>query len=488
MIVLGWGEKLVGLRAAFLASILLLLSIGFVVVGRYVVMDAGFTCCVVGMSLALILAEGTAWRWSRARAVERADQESAAYFWLVAAGVFAGIGVLFKGPAIFVLALPPVIAAYALEGRLNFFWHFRVLFCLVPCLMIGAPWYVAMAWFDPAFLGDFLWRQNLMRFSKAFDHEAPWWFYLPVTLIMMFPASYLLPALGKYLLSSDSWTRGRRTSGQGFLVLMGGWVILFFSCSESKLVTYMLPAIPLIALLIGAMLDETVFGKAPATAIEAKAEIARPSVRSMIRQVPLHNLPFLSPLGFVFISVSTVLALNLLWDCPLPGPPVLLAVGWVVLFVIALIPWRYASKVGLNWICLGITGLGMILTLQHVLIPNLAQMRSLNQALVRLSRQDVFRSAPVVFFERHPYAAELEMSNREIKYFETDEAIEFRDFIADHPLALIVASDTNIKRYCNTLARQVELVRSEESKYIYLCKPRTQTAVQVKEASPIRQR
>src|SRR5262249_23455182 len=48
----------------------------------------------------------------------------------------------------------------------------------------------------------------------------------------------------------------------GFLLLWAAWCVLFFSLSRGKLPLYVLPALPALALLVGAYLDLVIFGNA----------------------------------------------------------------------------------------------------------------------------------------------------------------------------------------------------------------------------------
>jgi hypothetical protein len=61
---------------------------------------------------------------------------------------------------------------------------------------------------------------------------------------------FVVPLL-RFLLSADPELSARRCPELGFVLLVGGWCVLFFSLSGCKLPTYILPAFPWLALAMG---------------------------------------------------------------------------------------------------------------------------------------------------------------------------------------------------------------------------------------------
>ncbi len=83
------------------------------------------------------------------------------------------------------------------------------------------------------------------------------WFYVPLLLIGIFPATLLLPLALRWLLSSDDAAACERSPALGYLLLAGGWCVFFFSMAGSKLPTYILPALPPWCLAFGVFLART---------------------------------------------------------------------------------------------------------------------------------------------------------------------------------------------------------------------------------------
>src|SRR5262249_27660980 len=116
---------------------------------------------------------------------------------------------------------------------------------------VACPWYVAICLRRPAFASYFLWEHNVVRFLAPFDHLRPIWFYGPILLAGLLPATLLAIPFVRFLLSGEAPAARRRCPELGFTLLAGGWCVLFFSLSGCKLPTYILPAFPPLALALG---------------------------------------------------------------------------------------------------------------------------------------------------------------------------------------------------------------------------------------------
>jgi dolichol-phosphate mannosyltransferase len=153
------------------------------------------------------------------------------------------------------LLMPPVLAYQCLADKASRpRWTVWAVYIGIATL-VPAPWYVAMAARDPAYLGHFLWKANIQRFIHPYDHEQPWWFYVPVLFLATFPWSLLWPALGYMLFSQRPVLAARRTPALGFCLMAVTWCLAFFSLSGCKSPPYVLPALAPLALLLGWCLE-----------------------------------------------------------------------------------------------------------------------------------------------------------------------------------------------------------------------------------------
>ncbi len=236
------GRRGLGERPAFWGALLLSLAPGFMSMGRLLLLDGLLALWVVAALLGTFEAvRGGRLRWA---------------WWLAAAGA-CGLGVLTKGPIALLLVLPPLWAHRRLAGTACVLsWRARLAFVAV-VLAVAVPWYVGVCVRVPEFAYHFLWEHNVIRFLTPFDHLEPVWYYGPVVLIGLLPATLWLFPFGRFLLSGDEATARLRTPELGFVLLAGGWGVLFFTLSGCKLPTYVLPAFPPLALAVGYFLAVT---------------------------------------------------------------------------------------------------------------------------------------------------------------------------------------------------------------------------------------
>jgi 4-amino-4-deoxy-L-arabinose transferase-like glycosyltransferase len=230
------GRRILGERAAFYGALMLALAPGFVSIGRLLVLDGLLTLWVtLSIFAAFEALRGERLRWG---------------WWLLAA-IACGLGVLTKGPIAAILLTPPIWAYRRLTGKsCPIGWRAVAAFTALT-LVVVLPWYLAICVRRPDFASYFLLQHNLMRFLSPFDHLQPIWFYGPVLLLGLLPATLLLVPFLRFLMSGDASLVSRRSRELGFVLLAGGWCLLFFSLSGSKLPTYIMPAFPPLCLALG---------------------------------------------------------------------------------------------------------------------------------------------------------------------------------------------------------------------------------------------
>ena len=161
---------------------------------------------------------------------------------------------LTKGPVALVLLAVPTWAHRRLTGTEWRAGRGALLAYLAVVLAVALPWFIAVCVRLPDFAGYFLWHHNIVRFLHPFDHIQPVWFYLPVVLFGLMPATLLLVPFVRFLFSGDGSAARQRPPELGFFLLAGLWCVVFFSVSGSKLPTYVLPAFPPLALAFGQFL------------------------------------------------------------------------------------------------------------------------------------------------------------------------------------------------------------------------------------------
>jgi 4-amino-4-deoxy-L-arabinose transferase-like glycosyltransferase len=172
--------------------------------------------------------------------------------WMLMAWIGAALGVLTKG--LVAAAIPAaVLLIYSLCCRDVAPWlRLRLSWGLPLFLAIAVPWH----WLASLRLDDFLQflfvHEHFARYlTKVADRQESWWFFGMVFLIGTVP--WTVPALRVVI---TGW-RDRALTGQFspifFLWIWVLFVCVFFSLSDSKLMPYILPAMPALAVLIAAL-------------------------------------------------------------------------------------------------------------------------------------------------------------------------------------------------------------------------------------------
>ena len=121
---------------------------------------------------------------------------------------------------------------------------------------ITVPWFYKVCQANNDFFHFFFIQEHFLRYAtKMHGRYQPFWFFLP-----LIPAG-LLPWTGFLfsLFSRESVARSPEDAAAKdaniFLLLWFGVILLFFSLSSSKLIPYIVPCIPPLAILIGADID-----------------------------------------------------------------------------------------------------------------------------------------------------------------------------------------------------------------------------------------
>jgi 4-amino-4-deoxy-L-arabinose transferase-like glycosyltransferase len=232
-----FGRRLLGERAAFRGALLLALTPALVGIGRLLVLDALLTFWVTLGLFTGYIAQQAHPRW-------RVGLEAVC-------AIACALGVLTKGPVAIVLIVAPLLLHRWLTTATIVIRPRTIAAFAAIIVVVNAPWYVAVSIARPEFGAYFFVKHNLLRFLQPFDHLEPIWYYVPVLLGGMMPGTLLVRGFLRWLLSGDPQAAHERTPALGFCLLAGGWCVLFFSLSGSKLPTYILPAFAPLTLALG---------------------------------------------------------------------------------------------------------------------------------------------------------------------------------------------------------------------------------------------
>ena len=429
------GRRLVGLRAAALASLFLLFSAGFAVISRYTTMDAAMTAATTATFLFGF------------ESVRRGLGRSQ----LVMAGLAAGLGLMIKGPVILVLCGPPLLFAYWLGrgGNAGNRPISRLAWFVIPTLLVATPWFAYTGFNHPEFLTQFFWEHNVVRFTEGFNHSQPFYYYLLGMFLFMFPMSYLLPSVFRFAIANRADQVDIRSREVGFLAIAVLWIFAFFTLSSTKLPTYVLPAFPLLCLLMGSMVDQQLF---------AVRNQRRTVLQMLVRRAPL-ELPAWSLLaaviGVVWFDCSWTIAAAIVVVSLLGSVAMLTAAKQKLLR-------RRQRRFGYGLACVGCV---LVLTVTQQIMPSLAKQRS-DLLATKILNQDIGDNATIVFFGRDVHAVEMALG-REVVYFDKTETQAAADFLSKNPAALLVASQEPLDDLREQIESCVAIEKAELGRHVY---------------------
>lgn len=173
---------------------------------------------------------------------------------MVASGIFLGLGTLAKGPIAIVI---PALALYPFllfEGDGRRFLRPRLLLGLAALLAVSLPWYILIYQRQGFhFLLVFFINHHVARYLTPIHHHTqPIYYYITVTVLGLLPWTLFLPhsLAPRRILAWIRETRGSEQSAS--MVFFLGWLLLpflFFSFSTAKLPGYILPLFPALAFL-----------------------------------------------------------------------------------------------------------------------------------------------------------------------------------------------------------------------------------------------
>ncbi len=249
------GKRLWNQQTGLIAAALLLCTVQFVLQAKSAQIDAMVTCWITLGCYGLLrfMLVDHHWRWY--------------YFGCF----FMGIGVITKGVGFLPILL---VIPYALYR--SFFVRPAFPFSLAsagkwlagPLVMLLAIslWVVPMLLVvessnDPLltqYRDNILFRQTVTRYANSWHHIKPFWYYITSVIPPFWlPLSVAIPWL------IPKWYRHIK-QGDGRIILPLGWivlVILFFSMSPGKRGVYMLPAVPMLALVSAPYIRELIASK-----------------------------------------------------------------------------------------------------------------------------------------------------------------------------------------------------------------------------------
>src|SRR5512146_26328 len=244
-ILLAWfaGTRLFGRTAGIYAALLLGSSMLYAMMAHINTLDMGVTFFITLGIFSLLIAQKE----------EHITQRRS---WMLLAWAALALAVLSKG--LMGLILPgTALFLYSVFNRDITVWkHMHWFSGLLLFSLIAVPWFVLVIKANPEFFQRFFIYEHFERFTtKVHGRYQPWYYFVPILLLGMLPWTLLMfDALAR------TWRRSvqqvKAFSPVRFLLVWAVFVYVFYSISDSKLPSYLLPMFPALALLMGQQLAE----------------------------------------------------------------------------------------------------------------------------------------------------------------------------------------------------------------------------------------
>ncbi|HVE44254.1 MAG TPA: phospholipid carrier-dependent glycosyltransferase [Gammaproteobacteria bacterium] len=228
-------SKLYNRTTGLYAAIILGTSLLYFVMAHMVSLDLPVTVFIMACLYTLLLATQTT-----------SDQQRRYY--CLSAAIAAALAVLTKGLIGIVFPLLIFGAWLTLLGQWRMIRHFSLLPAACLFFIIATPWHLLAQAHNPEFFYFYFIEQQFLRYTTAgIGHYQPNWFFIPYLILGFFPwIAFLAQAI---LDATPRWKNRHTHQVELFFLLWAGIVFAFFSFSSSKLIPYILPLFPPLAIL-----------------------------------------------------------------------------------------------------------------------------------------------------------------------------------------------------------------------------------------------
>ncbi|KVC35480.1 4-amino-4-deoxy-L-arabinose transferase [Burkholderia pseudomultivorans] len=235
------GARLFNPLSGFLAAVVLACSPYWNLMGHFNALDMGLAFWMALSLCALLLAQRPGLRPAAVRG------------WMWTCWAAMAFAVLSKG--LVGLILPgAVLVLYTLIARDWALWKRLYLVSgLVIFFAIATPWFVLVQQRNPEFFNFFFIVQQFRRYlTPEQNRPGPFYYFVPVLLVGFLPWLSVAWQSLRHALRMPRQPNG--FSPMLVLLIWSAFIFLFFSASHSKLISYVLPVAPALALMIGAYL------------------------------------------------------------------------------------------------------------------------------------------------------------------------------------------------------------------------------------------
>lgn len=247
-------EKVKDKKFAFLNCAILMTSLEYVLITKLAILDSVLTSLVSSSVLCYFFTFFV-------------EQKNKKYFWL-ATYIFSALAVLAKGiPGAVIPAIVVFVGTITFKTYKETFKNLPL--GLIVFLLIALPWHIVMLnKYNPLFFNEYIVKHHLARFlgSDTIHRNEPVWFYAVCLIWGLFPWIFSLIFSIRKPQKISLKTDYDKFAVLNLIALCS--IFLFFTSSETKLVTYILPIYPFFATIIGHIWYKYIFENTESKAIK----------------------------------------------------------------------------------------------------------------------------------------------------------------------------------------------------------------------------
>jgi 4-amino-4-deoxy-L-arabinose transferase-like glycosyltransferase len=235
-------EAMLGVASGFLAALALALSPLFFGFAQFATLDPALAFFLTAALAAFYVA-------ARGDSFSRPTSRR----WMLISAAMLALGTLAKGPVALLLGGVIAFIWLASERRLADIAAMPLAACLIIYAAIVLPWFIIAEARNPGFLRFFLIHEHFERYATSNEHGWGPWFFIPIVIGGTWPWFFFVPLGWSAMRTRDGSGSAlappeRRRSDARFLGIWFAIVFVFFSIPRSKLGTYILPALPPLAI------------------------------------------------------------------------------------------------------------------------------------------------------------------------------------------------------------------------------------------------
>lgn len=234
------GRKIVSRKFGIISSLILATSLEFVILAKFAILDIVVSTCI-GFSICF----GMIVYFCR-------ESHRKYYWWLFY--IFSGLAVMAKGIPGFVVPFGAMFFISLVSKKIKeIFKPVYIIPGMLLFLLITLPWHIIMfKMYNPYFWNEYIIKHHLARFlgSSVINRKQPFYFYFLTLLWGFFPwviscvcvwTKNLVRIIKEKTFKFDF---EKLTNPQRYMVynaIIALFILLFFTSSETKLITYILP-------------------------------------------------------------------------------------------------------------------------------------------------------------------------------------------------------------------------------------------------------